>query len=177
MRMRLYAAEFERPDGTKKGFVVAPSGEAACEFIRKFHSEAEILISRITVTPIDEKLPNEHRRGLIDMLENAPVGFASKNEHFGWLVHSTIKPRLKYYRIESQDGSVAHVIAPNADVASAIWLASVGLDAEGCHPHWSISNDMRQMCEQQKIDLKGRLEIGSARLISWNQDGRWSDVF
>lgn len=174
MRMRLYAAEFVRHDGIVNGHIVAPSDEMATQFAKEYHDDIGVNLTRISVARIDDKLTRERRRGLHDMLETGPIGFASECPPLGWFVHTTIQARLKLYRIEPENEDVVQIIAQNPDVASAIWLAGLDLDEDGTHPLWSISQGLDHLDERQRVEMEERLEVGPVGEVVWSAERGWS---
>lgn len=174
MRMRLYAAEFVRRDGIVGGHIVAPSGEMATQFAKEYHDDIGVNVTRISVARIDHKLSQRRRRGLDDVLETAPIGFASECPPLGWFEHTLIRPRLKLYRIEPENEEAVHIIAQNPDVASAIWLASLDLGEEGAHPLWSISQGLDHLDERQRAEMEERLEVGPVGEVVWSAECGWS---
>lgn len=176
MRMRLYDAQFVRSDGLCTAHIVAPDAETANQFAVEYHVQIGVELSRIALLRVDRDLPLEHRVGLDDMLESAPVGFATRCDPVGWFVFMTLHPTLKYYRIDDGVGGVTHIIAPDADAASAIWLSSIELDEDGCHPTCVITTSMDSLEERQREGLAALLEFGPAGVIAWDDERGWSGI-
>ena len=172
MRMRLYEAEIARPDGTVTIYIVAPSGKRAADFARKFHAEIGVIAPSITVSRVDDKLPIRRRRGLDDMLETGPIGFASECRPLGWFVFKTMHPPPELYRIEDDDGGVKFIIASNADVATAVWLDSLDLDEQGCHPYWRITSGMGLVEGEQRAAMEDLIHGAITGVVTWDGD-RW----
>ncbi|WP_238401548.1 hypothetical protein [Altererythrobacter sp. C41] len=172
--MRLYEAEFVRPDGIVNGHIVAPSGATATQFAKEYHDETGIHVSQITIARIDDKLPSRRRWGLDDLLETASIGFASECPPLGWFGHTLVQPRLKLYRIEPENEEAVHIIAQNPDVASAIWLCGLDLGDDGAHPFWSISQGLDHLDEQQRAEMENRLEVGPVGEYVWNSERGWA---
>lgn len=77
MRMKLFAVEIVRPNGSLDAHIVAPSDEAASDFAQDYNEALGLSVAQITVARIDDRLPSNRLVGLNDMLETAPVSFAS----------------------------------------------------------------------------------------------------
>lgn len=67
-----------------------------------------------------------------------------------------------------------HVIAPNADVAASIWLLTIDLDEDGCHPLWNITNGLDHLDDRQRQDMQQRLKFGPVGAVTWDHAQGWS---
>ncbi len=173
MRMRLYDAQFVRPDGVCTAQIVAPNAEAANQLAVDYHEKIGVQLTRSSLMRIDKDLPPERQDGLNDMLEYGPVGFASWLPPIGWFVHTTVRPSMKLYRIEDDDAGVMQIIAPNADAASAIWLSSLDLGDDGAHPMWRISDGMAHLDERQQAEMLALLEFSPPGVVTWDEERGW----
>lgn len=80
MRMMLFIVTFTRADAVVDGHIVAPTVEAAMQFAADYHDEIGVTLSQTELQRIDESLPDDKHHGLDDMLEDAPIGFATQCE-------------------------------------------------------------------------------------------------
>jgi hypothetical protein len=55
------------------------------------------------------------------MLDKSPVGIASYSETIGWVGHVAAIQKLQLFGIENSKGSQTLVIAPNKDIAAALY--------------------------------------------------------
>lgn len=152
--------------------IVAPDARSAVEFFRQHLEGRDGEMGEPSILRIDQTLTGDERRGLDAMLETAPVGFASFAEGVGWIVHVAPVFRLNFYRIESADGEEAHVIAPNRDVAAAIWFGHLKWP-DGEPVLYRIWEGMDELEEDRRRDILPLLEFGSVGIAQWH-DGSWS---
>ena len=83
MCMMHFKVTFTRSDVVVDGHIVAPTVEAAMQFAADYHDEIRVTLSQTDLQRIDEELPDDQRYGLDDMLEDAPIGFATQCEPLG----------------------------------------------------------------------------------------------
>ncbi|MGB7371750.1 hypothetical protein [Erythrobacter sp.] len=174
--MRLYAAKFVRTNETLHGHIVAPNSEIASEFAEEFHHRIGVELEQFDLMRVDETLPAEYRDSLDDMLESAPIGFATRSTQFGWFVHGVLQPRFKLYTIEPQRGDEVYVIAPNPDMATALWLWSLELSDDGTHPLYRIVSGSANLEDQQLKALEPLLDHSPAGVIKWDEERGWLPV-
>lgn len=174
MKMKLYHAAIVTGTGKQVVLVVAPSITRSSEFIQDHYRQRGERVTKITTTRIDAKLEGDERLRLDDLLETAPVCFATYAPGVGWLIdHMAVTP-FRLFRIEERDGAVTFVIARNPDDASAVWGASFELE-EGETRMFRIIEGMSGLTERQRELLAPVLESGPAAVLKWDEpNGRWS---
>lgn len=170
MRMKLYEVEIMLAEGTARSHVVAPSEERAVELVREHYDETGGDWTRVSVGRIDEDLVDEARLGLDDMLEAAPVGFASFHPSLGWLVHAAALHRLRLFKIEEINGEQTFVIAPDADLAAAV-LAASHEQADGEERLYRITDARRELTDELSAGLDDLLEFGPVGIAEWRESG------
>jgi hypothetical protein len=127
MRFKLYEAKIERTDGRSRCYVVAPSDQRAAELIVDHDMELRQKHLEFTLERVDEVLPDDHRKGLDDMLETAPVCLASYSEIVGWVGHAAILQQLRFFQIEDRNGSETFIIAPSSVMAAGLYVSANAL--------------------------------------------------
>lgn len=152
--------------------IAAPDAGMAVEFFREHLNGLDSEMGEPSILRIDQTLTGDERLGLDAMLETTPVGFASFAEGVGWIVHVAPVSRLNFYRIESADGEEAHVIAPNRDVAAAIWFGHLKRP-DGELVLYRIWEGMDELEEERRRGILPLLEFGSVGIAQWH-DGSWS---
>jgi hypothetical protein len=173
MRMRLFDVELVTGSGKHLDTVVAPSHRSASEFVREHFRALGERVTRIITTRIDAELEGDDRLRLDDLLETAPVCFATYTPGVGWLIdHMAVTP-YRLFRIEERDGPVTHVIARNPDDASTVWGASFELE-EGETRMFRIIDDMSDLTERQRELLLPLLEAGPVGMVEWDEETGWS---
>lgn len=172
MRFQLFELIVQRGEQEARGHIVAPSWDAAwLTFID--HEEALGLPqSDFTLERVDEKLGEHHRRGLDELLESAPVGFASYCD-IGWVAHTAPVQQLKLYRTSNANGGAVFAIAPNMDVAAAIFANVLTLPASAPKV-LRISDGMVDMPAEMVANLPQLLELGPIGIAEFENDKqRW----
>lgn len=172
MKFMLFEVSIRRADHTVRGHVVAPSQDVAAITVIN-HDEALGLAHKdFSLERVDETLGEHHRRGLDELLENAPVGFASYCD-IGWVAHTAPVQQLKLYRTTDDLGGEVFAIAPNTDVAAAIFANVLMLP--GSEPKvLSISAGMADMPDEMLTNLPQLLELGPIGIAEFNADEqRW----
>ena len=171
MKMQLFEIRIVREDDPPFTYVVAPSEARAVEFIREHHERIGIDYASVGICRIDETLADDERIGLGDMLDSAPVGFASPPvPGIGWLAHTATVHRLRFYRIEDQSGETTYVIAPNPDVASAVWATRLDLQANDTRLY-RIFDETEHTAVDAAGDLNRLLEFGPIGRVIHNENG------
>ncbi len=172
MRMKLFLVTIEMADDRHPVTIVAPHAEGLMELVRAHLAEVGGTFVELSVMRIDNTLSGDARLGLDQLLDTGLVGFTSFAEGLGWVQHIAPVHRLKLYRIEAQDGSQAHVVAPNKDIAAAVWAQSRGLS--GDEPiHFRFADGMADLNDEQRDGIRALLDFGSIGVATWTDDG-WS---
>lgn len=174
MRMKLFHLSHDVGLDRHTVQIVAPDVRMAIEFchanLEGFdmheHSQARIL-------RIDETLTGDSTQGLDLLLESAPVSFASFAEGLGWIAHVAPITRLCIYRIETACGDVAYVIAPNSDVAAAVWFDSHERP-DGEPVLFRIDDGLDGLDERQRDKIEPFLKFGPIGMLSWQGERGWS---
>jgi len=172
MRMNLYEVEIEREDRRVRGYIVSPSEPRAVRLVAEHNNELGEEHTSFTLQRIDEDLPDDRREGLDDMLESAPVGFASYCDPIGWIVHAAAVHKLRFFRIEDRQGNETFIIAPSADVAAAIYSTGTPL-AEGQHRLFRIFDGLENLPEERRGNLDKLLEAGPVGIAEFDEEAGW----
>lgn len=169
--MNLYKSVIIDAFGKSKRYVVAPSAKRAADFIKEYYRSIGEQLTKTSVHRIDEVLEGEDRDGLEVMLANAPIGFAIQAA-IGWIVHSTVKPTLGFYRILDQDEAEIFVVAPNADIASALYVTTL-LVAERVDRRFTITNAASSSPADSMHGMSELLEFGPVGIAEFDPDRGW----
>ena len=171
MRFELYRVDITRSSGTVTGFVIATDENRAADIVTDHEIAAGRKHDTFTLERVDETLPADRRKGLDDMLETAPAGMASYCEPIGWIAHVVPAPKLQLFRVEEAEGDEHYVIAPNFDVAAAVYCESI-LPPEYEPRLFRIRDGMLGL--KDKRGLSALLEFGPVGVVAWNEERGWS---
>lgn len=171
MRMKLFDVGILKDEQTTWTCVVAPSEERALEFIREHHERTGRDYEATQISRIDHLLTDKVI-GLGDMLESAPVAFASDSHPVGWIAHAAAVDRLRLFRVEARGGEESFVVAPSADVAATVWLEASG--PTDCNfQMFRIHDALLTVPEDQRAGLDGLLEFGPVGIVAWHAATGW----
>lgn len=172
MKMKLFYLSLDCGSDRHIVQVVAPDAGMAVEFFRENLNDLGSEMGEPSILRIDQTLTGDERLGLDAMLETAPIGFASFAEGVGWIVHVAPVPRLNLYRIETANGEETHVIAPNREVAAAVWFEHRKMP-DGEPVLYRIWESLDDLGEERRKGIFPLLEFGSVGVVQW-RDGNWS---
>lgn len=175
MRFNLYRSVVIGQDGKKTLHTVAASAAVASEIIKDFYKARGVRLTRSETWRIDEELGPRRQKGLDAMLENAPSGLAEYFPKVGWLVYEQVRPLLHLYEIEERTGETTYVVAPNADIASAIWSLTLDL-GEGEKRPYKITESAAELPEAAQNELQSVLQNGPIGIFDWDDEDGWSKV-
>lgn len=172
MKFKLFEVTIRRADHTVRGHVVAPSQDVAALTVVNHDEALGLTHEDFSLEWVDETLGEHHRLGLDDLLENAPVGFASYCD-IGWVAHTAPVQQLKLYRTTEDKGGDVFAIAPNTDIAAAIFSNVLTLPSS--KPKMlRISDGMADMPAEMVTNLPQLLELGPAGNAEFNPgEQRW----
>lgn len=171
MKFHLYEVVIQRRDHLARAFVVAPTRDAAWLTVIEHEEALGLDHEDLTLKRIDDVIDDELVPGLEDLLETAPVGFASFAER--WIAHTAPVQQLKLYRtIDDKDGNV-FAIAPNADVAASVFTTELRVrlsEVRLLH----ISDGMADMPDHMICNLPRLLEFGPIGAATFDsREKRW----
>jgi len=171
MKMQLFEVRIVREDEPPFTYVVAPSEARAVELIREHHQRIGRDYDSVEICRIDDTLVGDERTGLDDMLDSAPVGFASPPAPgIGWLAHTATVHRLRLYRIEEQNRAEIFIIAPNPDIAASVWASALELIDDDIRLY-RIFDETEQHAEDHRGGLDALLEFGPISRIHYSEGG------
>lgn len=173
MRMELYQVEITRPNRLVTGYVVAPGEHRASEIIIEHEIALNQENSGFTIKRVDENLPENRQQGLDTLLEHAPAGFASYCDGIGWLAHVAPVQQLRLFRIEEVDGDQHFVLAPNGDIAAAVYCEAVPLE-EGEGRLFGVHDGFFGLKNEGLRNLPALLEAGPIGMVEWDEERGWS---
>ncbi len=173
MRFNLYEAEIERSSGWSKAHVVAPTEQRAAELVFDHDTALAQDHIRFTLERVDETLSGDRRKGLDAMLDKSPVGIASYNETIGWVGHVAAIQKLQLFGIEDIKGSQTYVIAPNKDIAAALYLGSNVLE-DGEQIIFRFIDGLTDIPLDRVASLECLLEFGPVGIASFDSEAGWS---
>lgn len=172
MKFMLFEVTIQRGDHTMHGHVVAPSQDVAALTVINHDEALGLTHEEFSLERVDETLGEHHRRGLDDLLENAPVGFASYCD-IGWVAHTAPVQKLKLYRTTDDRGGEVFAIAPNTDIAAAIFTNVLTLPSSKLKV-LRISDGMEDMPDEMVANLPQLLELGPAGIAEFEaEEQRW----
>jgi len=173
MRLKLYLVEIEREAGWSQCHIVAESEERAADLVIGYESTLPNERFQLDIERVDETLPYDRCMALDDMLEEGAVGLASYSQTVGWIAHAGTMQRLRFFRIEDIKESQTFVIAPNPDIASALYAVSNPL-AEGERRLIKIFDAFADAPAEGIASLRYLLEVGPIGIISFDSEDGWS---
>lgn len=172
MKMKLFHVTINQADDRHWVQVVSPDEQMVVEFVRDHLDEIGGEFGDLAIVRIDNTLPGDARLGLDQLLETAPVGLASFAEGLGWTAHIAPVHRLKLFRIETPKDAAVHVMAPNKDIAAAVWWERCNAP-EGEPVLYRIVDGLTNLDEEQRTAILPLLEFGSIGVATWSGGG-WS---
>jgi hypothetical protein len=171
--MKLYEAVMERPDRRARSYVVAPTGKRAAQLIIDQDERLGEQHLSFSLEQVDSKLPADKQVGLDDLLEGAPIGFASYCEPAGWFVHSAAVQQLHLFKVEDESGEVAYVVAPDASIALAICFGGNPLSGES-KQRATIVDGLASLPPDQVANLHTLLAFGPVGIVTFDTDHGWT---
>jgi len=173
MQMNLYQAEIIDASGNFTRHVVALSAEHAGDVIQQHYRTIGERLTRTHIHRIDQELEGERRAGLNQLLQDGPAGFASYCEAVGWTAHAPAFGKLRLFRIEDEQSTQTFVIAPDANIASVIYLCDEPL-AQGEQRNISIGDGLAGLPEERIANIQGLLESGPIGIARFEQGCGWA---
>ena len=172
MRFKLYEVEIERVSGWSQYHIVAESKERASDLAIDYEFVLQHEHIQLALKRVDETLPHERCKGLDDMLEGGPIGLASYHETIGWVVHAGTVQQLRFFRIDDIEESQTFVIAPNPDIASALYFSSNPL-AKGERRVLRIFDGLVDVPQERIANLPALLEFGPVGIVTYHEEYGW----
>lgn len=172
MRFKLYTVEIKRPGTTARGHIVAPTENRAAELVIDHDKTLGLTHECFSLERVDKTLPEERKLGLDDLLNNAPVCFASYCDN-GWIAHTGPVEMLRLYRTEDPKGNEMFAMAPNIDIAAAVF--SNTLLPSLPRPHsFSIYEALATLPADRICNIHNLLELGPIGIAEFDEEvGRW----
>lgn len=171
MKFRLYECVIQRADYEVTAYVVAPTQDTAWLTVIEHEEALGLHHEDLTLKRIDDVIDDELRAGLDDLLENAPVGFASFADR--WIAHTAPVQQLKLYRTIDDKGGNVFAIAPNADVAATVFTKELRIRPKETRL-LRISDGMADMPDHMICNLPRLLEFGPIGVALFDRDDqRW----
>ena len=171
MKFHLYECIIQRADYQVTAYIVAPTQDAAWLTVIEHEEALGLDHEDLTLKRIDDVIDDELRAGLDDLLESAPVGFASFADR--WIAHTAPVQQLKLYRTIDDKGDNVFAIAPNADVAASVFTNELRIrpnEQRLLH----ISDGMADMPDHLVCNLARLLEFGPIGVALYDRDEqRW----
>lgn len=173
MRMELFKVEIQRQSRLITGYVVAPGEHRVSEIV----FEHEVALNQencgVTIERVDETLPSNQQDGLDALLEHAPVGFASFCEGIGWLAHVAAVQQLRLFRINEVEGDEHFVVAPNSDMAVAVYCGCVPIEEDEGRL-FGVHDGLFGLANERLRNLPALLETGPIGMVAWDEENGWS---
>lgn len=172
MRFHLYQCSIRRRDHTARAYVVAPTRDAAWHTVIEHEQALGLDHEDLTLQRIDDVIDDELRSGLDDLLENAPVGFASFADR--WIAHTAPVQQLKLFRTIDSKGGNVFAIAPNVDIAASVLTTELRI-RPGEMRLIRISDGVADLPNDMICNLPRLLEFGPIGVAIFdNDEKRWS---
>ena len=169
MKFHLYECVIQRSDYQVTAYIVAQSRDSAWLAVIEHEEALGLDHEDLTLKRIDDVIDDELRAGLDDLLENAPVGFASFADR--WIAHTAPVQQLKLYRTIDDKGGNVFAIAPNVDVAASVFTTELRIRPE--EPRLlRISDGMADMPHHMICNLPRLLEFGPVGVALFDHDER-----
>lgn len=157
MKFHLYECVIQRASYQVIAHIVAPTQDAAWLTVIEHEEALDLDHEDLTLKRIDDVIDYELRAGLDDLLESAPVGFASFADR--WIAHTAPVQQLKLYRTIDDKGGNSFAIAPNADVAASVFTNELRIRPNEVRL-LRISDGMADMPDHMICNLPRLLEFG-----------------
>jgi len=171
MKFNLYECVIQRACYQVTAYIVAPTQDAAWFTVIEHEEALGIDHEELTLKRIDDVIDHELLPGLDDLLENAPVGFASFAGR--WIAHTAPVQHLKLYRTIDDKGGDVFAIAPNADVAASVFTMELRI-RPGEARQLRISDGMADLPDNTLCNLPRLLEFGPIGVAVFDsEDKRW----
>lgn len=169
MKFHLYECVIQRAGYQVTAYIVAPTQDSAWLTVIEHEEALGLDHEDLTLKRIDDVIDDELLRGLNDLLENAPVGFASFADR--WIAHTAPVHQLKLYRTIDDKGGNVFAIAPNADVAASVFTTELRI-RPGEVRLLRISDGMTDMPDDMIYNLPRLLEFGPVGVALFDRDER-----
>lgn len=171
MRFHLYACEIMRAGNVSSGHIVAANEQRAADTIIDHDLALGLTHESFSLERVDQSLPEAQRRGLDALLESAPTCFASWCD-LGWVAHTAPVTRLRFFHTTDPRGGDVYAIAPNMELAAALFSNTMLPDAK---PHvFAISEGVECLPEEMTSNVAELLELGPVGIAEWDADaGTW----
>lgn len=171
MRFHLYEVSIQRQDHTAHAFIVAPSKDAAWLYVIEHEEALGLTHLDLTIERIDDRIDDDKRTGLDDLLTAAPVGFASFADR--WIAHTAPVQQLKLFSTDDDKGGKIFAIAPNVDVAAAVFTTKLKIPRNGKRLLY-ISDGQVDLAHEMVCNLAQLLEFGPIGIAEFDTDEqRW----
>lgn len=171
MKFHLYECIVQRRDHTARAYLVAPTQDAAWLTVVEHEEALGLDHDDLTLKRIDHVIDDELRHGLDDLLETAPVGFASFADR--WIAHTAPVQQLKLYRTLDDQGGNVFAIAPNPDVAASMFTKELRI-RPGEAKLLRISDGMADLPDAMVCNLPRLLEFGPIGVACYDpEEKRW----
>lgn len=171
MRLQLFEALIRRKDHTARAYIVASTEDGARNVVIEHEEMLGVKHQDMTIRRFDNVIDDELLSGLDDLLENAPVGFASFADR--WIAHTAPVQQLKLFRTIDDKGGNVYSIAPNVDVAATVFTRELGIRL-GEVRLLRISDGMADLPHRMVCNLPRLLEFGPIGTAIFDTDEkRW----
>lgn len=172
MRFQLFECIIQRRSISARAYVVAPTREAAWLAVIEHEEALGQTHEDMTISRFDDRIGQELINGLDELLENAPVGFASFAGR--WIAHTAPVQQLKLYRTIDDEGQSMYAIAPNVDVAATVLTRELRIP-RGQVKLLHISDGMADLPDNMICNLPDLLEFGPIGIALYESDEKlWS---
>lgn len=173
MKFKLYQCIIQRAGYKIRGHIVAPSQDMAALTVIEHDAVLALTHEDFSLERVDESLDDELRLGLDELLRSAPVCFASYCE-LGWVAHSAPVQELKLYRTIDDKGGNIYALAPNPDIAAAIFTTALRVPKSAVKLFY-ISDGMADLPDDMLQNLPQLMELGPVGVAEFDADEkRWS---
>lgn len=171
MKFHLYECGIQRAGYQVTAYIVAPTRDAAWLAVIEHEEALGLEHEDLNLERIDDVIDDELRPGLDDLLETAPVGFASFADR--WIAHTAPVQQLKLYRTIDDKGGNVFAIAPNADVAASVFTKELRI-RPGEVRLLRISDGMADLPDPMVCNLPRLLEFGPIGVVLFDsEEKRW----
>ena len=171
MKFHLYECVIQRAGYHVTAYIVAPTQDAAWLTVIEHEEALGLDHEDLTLKRIDDVIDDELLPGLNDLLENAPVGFASFADR--WIAHTAPVQQLKLYRTIDNKGGNIFAIAPNADVAASVFTTELRI-RPGEVRLLHISDGTADLPDHMIRNLPRLLEFGLIGIVLFDSEElRW----
>lgn len=169
MRFKLYLLKINRQSGeVATAYIIGRSEEDAARLFAERDEAVGIAHEAFTAERVDHTLPHVQRDGLDALLETGPACFVSPTG-IGWVGHVAPVRRLRLYCSHDHQDTEILALAPNVDVARALFANTLLPAAQ--RSHTLIIDDVTYRDAEEPCNgVRQLLDAGNVGIAAFDQE-------